>query len=66
MAVWVEKELCIGCGECIDSCPYNAIEIVDDVAIFNEKCNGCGACVDACDQEAIKTDEKFEEEKAEQ
>lgn len=61
MAIWIEEEECIGCGECIDSCPYNAIEIVDDIAKLLENCNECGACIESCEQEAIRTDVEKEE-----
>ncbi len=63
MAIWIEEEECIGCGECIDSCPYNAIELVDDIAKLLENCNECGACIESCEQEAIRTDVEKEEEK---
>ena len=61
MAIWIVEEECIGCGLCIDSCPYDAIEIIDDIAKLNEKCNECGACIESCEQEAIKSDVKKEE-----
>ncbi|MCK5562030.1 MAG: electron transfer flavoprotein subunit alpha, partial [Thermoplasmata archaeon] len=63
MAIWIEEEECIGCGECIDSCPYNAIEIVDDIAKLLENCNECGACIESCEQEAIRTDVEKEDKK---
>jgi len=47
---------CIGCGICIDRCPFGAWEIVEN----NEKptldpthCFGCGLCVDSCPTGAI-------------
>ena len=56
MAIWIEKEECIGCGLCLESCPYDAIELIDEIAVLKENCNECGACIDSCEQEAIKTD----------
>lgn len=42
---------CLGCGDCVESCPYGALHIdrktnlpVVDLA----KCVGCGKCVKAC------------------
>jgi electron transfer flavoprotein alpha subunit len=53
MGIKVDIELCTGCGICIDSCPFGAIKVEDDLASIDERCNLCGACVDACDFEAI-------------
>ncbi len=41
---------CIGLGTCADICPFEAIEMSDDLLpiIDMEKCTGCCACVDAC------------------
>ncbi len=44
----IDKEKCLGCGACIDACPYGALDLVDDVVVVNEKCTACGACIDAC------------------
>lgn len=53
MSINFDKELCSGCGSCIDSCPYGAIELVNDKARVLPNCNLCGACVDICPEEAI-------------
>ncbi|UCG38801.1 MAG: electron transfer flavoprotein subunit alpha [bacterium] len=57
MAVVVIKEQCNGCEACLDSCPYDAIEMVDGVAWINEKCTICLACIEACPVEAIIQEE---------
>jgi len=57
MSLIVYKEKCTACGLCIDACPYDAIEIVDDVAVIKENCNLCGACVDVCEFEALELEE---------
>lgn len=54
MAAIVDPDKCDGCGACVDVCPMEAIEIVDDKAIIDEdECGDCGACVDECPTEAI-------------
>jgi len=53
MGIRVDVDLCSGCGECVDACPFGIIEMADDVARIGEGCNFCGACRDACSFEAI-------------
>lgn len=46
---------CIGLGTCVSACPFNAISVVDGVAVVNyEQCKGCGVCVAACPKSIIK------------
>lgn len=49
----LNEELCIGCGVCVDSCPFGAMEMKDDLPVVGESCNLCGACVENCDVEAL-------------
>ncbi|MCW4049551.1 MAG: electron transfer flavoprotein subunit alpha [Candidatus Bathyarchaeota archaeon] len=51
---------CIGCGLCVDSCPFDAIEMVDEVAVITEACRACGECVDACPSGVIVMKEAAE------
>ncbi len=45
---------CIGCGYCIDVCPVDALELVDDVAtVDTDWCIGCGVCAVGCPTDAI-------------
>ena len=53
MAVKVELDKCIGCGECKSSCPLDAIEMKDNKATVDDSCAECGACIDACPNKAI-------------
>ena len=48
------KQNCTGCGLCLSSCLYNAIEIVNKKARINDNCILCGACVDACRLKSIE------------
>ncbi len=55
----VDLEKCAACGNCVISCPYDAIEIVDTesgrAAMVSEaQCKGCGTCVAACHNDAIQ------------
>jgi heterodisulfide reductase subunit A len=51
----VEKEACVGCGECIPSCPYSAIDWDGDgkAEVNAALCKGCGTCVATCPSGAI-------------
>ncbi len=54
MPTVVDSEKCTGCESCVDSCPVDAIEMKDDLAVIDaDTCSDCGACVDACPVEAI-------------
>lgn len=48
-------DLCVGCGDCIDECPEDAIEGKPKFIhmIDQDMCEQCGKCVAACDEEAI-------------
>jgi ferredoxin len=54
MTAIVDAEKCSACGECVESCPLDAIAIQEEKArIDPETCGDCGACVDVCPTEAI-------------
>ncbi len=54
MPAKVDADSCTACETCVDTCPVEAIEMKDDVAVINEdECTDCGACVDACPVECI-------------
>ncbi len=49
----VDESMCRGCGECVEACPYNAIELVDQdnkkvARVIAALCKGCGSCAVAC------------------
>lgn len=51
---------CMGCGTCVTTCPYTAIELhtqedMRQVALVNGvQCKGCGACVVTCPNGAMQ------------
>lgn len=50
----VIDQSCVGCGACIKACAYDAIRIVNQLAVIDaDKCTLCGACVQACPFDAI-------------
>lgn len=45
---------CIGYGDCVSKCQFDAISIVDGVAVVNkENCTSCSACIKACPMNII-------------
>ena len=46
---------CLGYGSCVKVCPFDAIHIVDGVAVVErEKCKACGKCVAKCPRHLIE------------
>ena len=46
---------CMGFGSCVKACEYDAIHIVDGIAVVDkEKCVACKACVKACPKKLIE------------
>jgi electron transfer flavoprotein alpha subunit len=64
MVVKVIEEECTGCESCIDSCPVDAIEMVDGIAKIKDTCTSCNACIETCPVEAIEEIEKEAKEEA--
>lgn len=56
----LEKDLCIGCGNCEKVCGYEAIEMREDSIpnIIIDNCDGCGLCVQICPNRALKLADK--------
>jgi NAD-dependent dihydropyrimidine dehydrogenase PreA subunit len=60
----VDREKCIGCGNCVEICPMNAITLEKatprarkkkKAAIDPVRCIGCGLCVSKCDKQFAVT-----------
>jgi len=56
--VKIEEEVCTGCGECEDVCPFEAIKIRDGIAFKCDLCGGDPECVKVCYPGAIQYVEK--------
>ena len=57
MPAKVDVEKCEGCGDCVEACATNAIEMVEEKAkVKEDDCVECVACVDACPRQAIAMD----------
>lgn len=45
---------CLGYGSCVKACPFDAIHVVNGVAVVDkEKCKACGKCVEVCPKNLI-------------
>ena len=55
---WINKDMCIGCGVCVNVCPTTAIELRDagKATIKDDKCIRCGKCHTACPEDAVRHD----------
>lgn len=54
---FVDEEICVGCGQCVEVCAYKAVTLDEKkkVASVNEAiCEGCGACAATCPSKAMK------------
>jgi len=54
----VDSDACTWCGKCLDACPYDALEQVEEggrsvAAVIRTACKGCGGCVPVCPTDAI-------------
>lgn len=52
----VDLDACVGCAECVERCPFEAITIGPGhkrAIIDAERCYGCGVCRSACEYGAL-------------
>ncbi len=51
----INKDKCVGCGECMRSCPAKTIVIKDKIAyIKKSECIKCFCCQELCPKDAVK------------
>ena len=58
--IYIDDELCNGCGQCIPNCPEGALQMIDGKArlISDLFCDGLGACIGECPVGAITIEER--------
>jgi len=55
ISVWNCDYGCMGFGSCVEVCDFDAIHVVDGVAVVDrDKCRGCGLCATACPKKLIE------------
>jgi NAD-dependent dihydropyrimidine dehydrogenase PreA subunit len=53
---YIDRDLCDGCGICVESCPTDVIRLNGDtkaVIAYPDDCQTCYLCEEDCPQEAI-------------
>ena len=55
----VNRDICKGCGNCVEICPSEVYQMEDDKSnpIHPEECIECWACVSQCLAESIQLTE---------
>ncbi len=47
------QRMCINCGTCVPNCPQQALNIVNNLVVWDEtKCINCGKCISICTNNA--------------
>lgn len=56
----IDKDVCIGCGQCIDHCPDSCIHFDENrkAEVDIDYCKGCGICESVCPVKAIVMKER--------
>ena len=49
----IDNEKCTGCEKCVNICPMNNIENVNDKAVSSDRCTICYRCFSYCPEQAL-------------
>ncbi len=49
----VDEDLCIACGDCLERCQFNALNVDAMCEVDSAFCVGCGLCVPICPEDAL-------------
>ena len=62
MMITVDEDKCIGCGKCVEVCPFN-LRILEEgkSSVDPKRCVGCGRCLKVCPEKAISIDVEDQE-----
>lgn len=59
----VDAQMCTGCGECVERCPFGALAVPEELCAVNyDHCMGCGLCASFCPTEALSLERRPEGE----
>lgn len=58
----VDEDLCFGCGDCLDYCQFDALNLNEVIQVEARRCVGCGVCVSSCPEGALILARRPEEE----
>jgi electron transport complex protein RnfB len=59
----VDAEMCIGCGDCVERCQFEALAVPEDVCVVDvARCVGCGLCATVCPADALHLERRPEDE----
>jgi NAD-dependent dihydropyrimidine dehydrogenase PreA subunit len=55
----IDPNKCKQCGECVDVCPADVLEVQDNetIVVNPADCLGCESCISVCPEEAITVNE---------
>jgi NAD-dependent dihydropyrimidine dehydrogenase PreA subunit len=56
--IYIDEDLCTGCGLCLDACNQGALSLPDNMAVVDaELCTSCNRCAAVCITGAIRSAE---------